>query len=176
MVPDKVSLCLIALAIVCALPNTAAADQPVVRLEGGYGAPQKWFGGVGLLTRVGRQQAGPQSAEDWYFETDASVGQGGWKLGAGLTRCCVGILGVGVGDTGVGGVLASTIGLQGVFTRTWGTPRGIEADRSLMGVELKYSLYLLLDLKAGVMFPLGSGTTKGPVFTWGVGLGLPFGW
>lgn len=172
----RIVLCLVT--VCCAWSQRAYADQPLVKIEGGYSAPQRLFVGVDLTTRLNPRKAGLQAAvvrdaEGWYVNSDVTVGRGGWKVGAGLARCCVGRLDVGAGDTGVGWSFASTIALRGTFTRTWGAPRGVEPNRSFVGAEVQYSLLLLLDLNAGVMYPVASRAAQGPVFTWGVGIGLP---
>jgi hypothetical protein len=67
------------------------------------------------------------------------------------------------------GLQFAGVALKGTLLRTWGSPLGVESDRTLAGASIHAAW--IVKLSIGVLWPV-DGRGGGTVVTWGVGVGL----
>jgi hypothetical protein len=152
-----------ALAAVLALgPRGSAAGAEMVLVGARFGAPTGLSGSLGFApfpTKI-----------PLVFELDA--GTGGARLGVGVVAALT--MGSSGGNEPLPG-LFHTLTFRGVAVRTWGSPIGVDPDRTLVGGEVEYSLLYLLTLHVGVLCPVDGKSERDFVASFGVGVNLaPF--
>jgi hypothetical protein len=136
----------------------------------------------GDLAHLGAKVGGPlgvAATGGFAFAPDAApllveveAGSGGGKIG-------VGVIGLFTSGSSGGNEpwlgLFHTLTLRAVAVRTWGSPIGVEAGRTLVGGEVEYALLYFLTLHGGVLYPVDGTSERQPVATFGVGVHLwPF--
>ena len=136
---------LAALAVMIGLSSSAQAADPLFSLGVEYGHPLG-FAAEGRLTSFNDRALN--------FEAGLHLGTNGGKLTLGTTHI----------DNHIG-MLAFRL----AALRTWNQAG---PDRTWFGVEAGYSLLYFVSADVGVHFPT-SGRSRGPVFSWSIGIGLP---
>jgi hypothetical protein len=121
-----------------------------------WSSPLRASGGVGLL--AGARRGGFAAVRNGaLFQVEPGIGGGalhvGWVPAAGVTS----------------GLAFAGVALKGTLLRTWGSPAGVEADRTFAGASIHAAW--IVKLSVGVLAPI-DGRGGGAVVTWGIGLGL----
>jgi hypothetical protein len=121
-----------------------------------YGAPSSLSGFAKETIVVGK---GETSAV--LFQGQAGLGGGEIAMGAGCY---------------LGRDRLTLLSASGLAVRTWGSPRGVEPGRTLVGGRLEWTAAFALSAHVGVLYPIGDGQSRSARVVWGVGIGLPILW
>jgi hypothetical protein len=100
----------------------------------------------------------PGAGRGWLFQVQP--GLGGGALNVGWTPFSL----------SGWGVQAVGVAVKARVVRSWGSPTAIEPGQTFAGAELEAAW--IVKVSFGVLRRTGSGTGKGTIFTWSVGIGL----
>lgn len=147
--------------------SRASAD-PLFLVGAHFGAPTRLTGTAGILLPVGSQPDSPvqPSVTRSGLLIEGAIGSGGTHVAAG----------VGVRMTEGSLILTYGLDLVATFTRTFDSPRRAAPDSTYAGVTAGLTL-AAFRVTAGVERRVaGPAGPRATVFTWGVGIQIPFGW
>lgn len=137
-----------------AAAGSSANDFPTFGVT--YGAPSSLSGFVRETIIVGQ-------AERSALLLQAQAGLGGGELALGAGRH-------------LGQDSLTLMSASAVAVRTWGSPRGVEAGRTLVGGRLECTAAFAFSAHVGVLYPIGGSQPRSASLTWGLGIGLPILW